>query len=292
MMVRAWTMLAGAVLLVLAACGPRTEAPPATVAPPAPPAPPPIASMPADMQALHENLSDLERIWHLRAALNVAALSCGQAAGQGQLVADYNQMLARHRGVLARAYAAKQARFKAAYGAQWQRELDTHMTKLYNYFAWPPAQPSFCPAAAAEAREAASVVPASFEAHAPPAFVRVNGPFLAPAPAPRLAAARAAPMGFASAPAPMAVTAATASTDGPWRVQLGAFTGQKGAENAWRQLAARSTDLARLTPSYQPVPGNPQLVRLQVSADGGRDKALSLCALASASGFDCLPIRP
>lgn len=293
MMVRAWTFLAGAALIALAACAPRTEAPPAPVTPPPPSGPPLIASMPPEMQTLHDGLSDLERIWHLRAALNVAALSCGQAPGQGQLVTDYNQFLSRHRDVLNRAYAAKQARFKASEGAQWQRALDTHMTRLYNYFAWPPAQPAFCPAASAEARTAAATVPAQFEGYAPPAFGRVNQPFLSPAPPPpRMAAARMAPMGFAGAPAPMAASAAAAPPDGPWRVQLGAFTGRSGAEEAWKQIVARSPAIAGLTPRYEPVPGNSRLVRLQVAADGGREKALSLCALASASGFDCLPVRP
>ena len=212
--------------------------------------------MPADMQALNDDLSDLERIWHLRAALNVAALSCGQVAGGGQMVVEYNQMLSRHRAVLARAYAAKQARFKAAHGARWQSALDTHMTKLYNYFAWPPAQPAFCPVASAEARAAATVVPAAFESHAPPAFGRVHQPFVAPVPAaPRMAAARMAPMGFAGAPAPMgfagapapaAMMAAGGPSDGPWRVQLGAFTGRKAAEEAWTQIAARSAEIAQL----------------------------------------------
>ncbi|MFN3591098.1 MAG: SPOR domain-containing protein [Thermaurantiacus sp.] len=292
MIARTAAGVAVAAILALAACGPRPEAPPAPVAPPPPTAPPPVASMPQEMQMLHEGLSDLEQIWHLRAALNVAALSCGQAAGQGQLVTDYNQFLARHRDVLARAYAAKQARFKAQEGAQWQRALDTHMTRLYNYFAWPPAQPAFCPTASEEARAAVAILPAQFEGYAPPAFGRVNQPFVRPAPAPRMAAARAAPMGFAAAPAPMAAMAASAPADGPWRVQLGAFTGQKGAEEAWKQIAGRSPDIAKLTPRYEPVPGNSRLVRLQVTADGGRANALSLCALASASGFDCLPVTP
>jgi hypothetical protein len=99
-------------------------------------------------------------------------------------------------------------------------------------------------------------------------------------------------MGFAGAPAPAAMMAAGGPSDGPWRVQLGAFTGRKAAEEAWTQIAARSAEIAQLAPRYEPVPGNAGLVRLQVAANGGRERALALCALASAGGFDCLPLKP
>lgn len=83
--------------------------------------------------------------WHLRAALNVAALRCNDDA----LVADYNRFVRAHGPALARAHASamKEAGSQAAF--------DAAMTRLYNYFALPPVQASFCTAAVAIADEAA-----------------------------------------------------------------------------------------------------------------------------------------
>ena len=83
--------------------------------------------------------------WHLRAALNVAALRCNDEA----IVASYNCFVRAHGPALTRAHneATKEAGGQAAF--------DGEMTRLYNYFALPPVQASFCTAAAAIADEAA-----------------------------------------------------------------------------------------------------------------------------------------
>jgi hypothetical protein len=78
-------------------------------------------------------------------------------------------------------------------------------------------------------------------------------------------------------------------TASPWRIQIGAFTGQAAAERAWTRATARVPSLAGYSPIYQPVPGKP-LVRVQVGAADDRAGAIRLCAVAAAGGFDCMPV--
>jgi hypothetical protein len=84
-----------------------------------------------------------ETIWHMRSALNVAALSC-RSGPYRQLASNYNQMLRRHRTTLAEAYTQEQAVFRARYGKDWQRRQDSHLTSLYNGFANLATQGPFC----------------------------------------------------------------------------------------------------------------------------------------------------
>jgi hypothetical protein len=257
-------------LLLVAACtggGPR----PAAVAPAAPPA---FGAPGADV---HAGMGPGEQGWHLRAALNVAALSCGRR--NPALVASYNRMLARQRQPLAAAYAAEVARSQRQPGA-WQPQLDLHMTRLYNYYAWPPAQAGFCAAAAPVATEAAALDPAGYAAFAGPALERLERPFRGTPPAV-----------IAAAPAPPAPTiAARAPAPTGWRIQIGAYRGQPAAEAAWQQLRRRSPEFAALAPRYEPVPRRAPLVRLQLGLAGGQGEAVRMCALVAAAGYACLPV--
>jgi hypothetical protein len=79
----------------------------------------------------------------MRSALNVAALSCRRGPYR-QIASNYNQMLRRHRAVLAEAYAQEQAVFRARYGKDWQRRQDSHLTSLYNGFSNLATQRPFC----------------------------------------------------------------------------------------------------------------------------------------------------
>jgi hypothetical protein len=90
-------------------------------------------------------LTPAKTAWHLRAALNVAALRCNDEA----IVANYNGFVRAHGPALTRAHndATREAGGQAAF--------DAEMTRLYNYFALPPVQASFCAAAATVADEAA-----------------------------------------------------------------------------------------------------------------------------------------
>lgn len=126
----------------------------------------------------NRDLGTGETAWHLRVALNVAALGCRGDAG-GQMVAAYNALLTDRRAELADASIATEASFQTRFGDAWRQHHDDAMTKLYNFFAQPPAQAAFCSEAAAVLREAAVVEPASFVSWADGALHRLEAPFTA-----------------------------------------------------------------------------------------------------------------
>ena len=238
---------------------------------PAPPAALPPAQHPQP-ETINSGLGPDESLWHVRAALNVAALLCGRQPGGAALVRRYNALLADDKVTLATAYASETRR----YGSGDPAALDRHMTQLYNFFARPQATLAFCAAAMDVSQQAAATPAAQLTAFAPPALARLQSAILNPAPAPRLAIEPR--------------TAAPAeSASGEWRIQLGAFTGHPAAVAAWNKVRARLPSLAAYQPRYEPVPGSP-LVRLQIGAARDRDSALRLCAAAATGGFDCMTV--
>jgi cell division septation protein DedD len=259
---------------------------------------------------INSGVSDKEAVWHFRAALNVAALSCTD-----QSIRDnYNQLLKSRKAVFASAYASETARLHGS-------ALDQHQTRLYNFFAQPPAKIGFCRAADAEASQAVSVSAAEFPAYAVKALDRLEAPVTAfyaaydryrhelaewkanphkPA-AVMLAAAEAKPtatykqasaraMAADTSPVPMVARDKKERDDDNWRVQIGAFSGHSAAEAALKRARQRVPDMARLKASYEPVPGKPSLVRLQLALADNRDGAQRLCATAVANGVNCLPV--
>lgn len=89
-----------------------------------------------------------EHLWHLRAGLNVAALSC--RGGDRESVAPaYSRLLSRHKGLLASAYAVEQRKRGAG--------MDRHLTQLYNRFAMQRSPGEFCSRAADVAKEASQM---------------------------------------------------------------------------------------------------------------------------------------
>lgn len=260
--------------LVLAACATRPPASPD-------PASRPSASADAPLSRIHRDLTELETVWHVRAGLNVAALSCRSRVGNG-IISDYNGFLKSKRALLSLAYEAKADRYRAK-GGNWQRELDTHMTKLYNHFAQTSGQAAFCGTAAAELRQAIAADPDAFRADAGNVLARLDRPFLARGSA-SPAIARAIP---ASAAGPAAAALPLAPG---WGVQLGAFGSRKQAQAAWTNVAGRAPRLAAFRPHYEDAPGG-KLVRLQVKGLNTQADAIELCAHAAAAGFDCMPVR-
>jgi hypothetical protein len=89
-----------------------------------------------------------ETVWHLRSALNVAALSC-RGNGRTPVAGAYRTFLNRHSALLSRSYAIEQER-------HGHRALDSHLTQLYNRFANQRAPAKFCSASAAIAKRANS----------------------------------------------------------------------------------------------------------------------------------------
>jgi cell division septation protein DedD len=259
---------------------------------------------------INSGITDKEAIWHFRAALNVAALSCTD-----QSIRDnYNQLLKSRKAVFASAYAGETARLRGS-------ALDQHQTRLYNFFAQPPAKIGFCRAADAEASQAVSVSAAEFPAYAVKALDRLEAPMIAfyaaydryrhelaqwkanprkpasvmtaaaePKPAVAHKKDSAAVKVAAVSPAPLLARRKDSDASNDWRVQIGAFSGQPAAEAALKRARERVPGMASLKPSFEPVPGRPSLVRLQLAMTDGRDSAQKLCASAAANGVNCLPV--
>ncbi|SEM89801.1 hypothetical protein SAMN05192583_1448 [Sphingomonas gellani] len=159
------------VLPLLAGCATRTpvavvtpppEPTPVVAAPMLPPGATPGMRIPAVLAdgsypTPNRNLTAAAAVWHLRAGLNVAALSCQGVQGT-TIIAAYNALLAREKAGLAAAEARYSAEYRAG-GGDWRDRYDDSMTRLYNYYSQTPARPSFC-AAAERILAAAPAVPA------------------------------------------------------------------------------------------------------------------------------------
>jgi hypothetical protein len=169
--------------LGLAGCSTRQPVEPAPVAALPPPAP--VAAAPThNWLAVPPRLADgsyatpnrsvsaAGAIWHLRAGLNVAALGC-RGLDEAALVAGYNRLLADHRAEFADAYRTLSREHADA------AAFDTAMTRLYNYYALPPAQAGLCDAARAVLTELATLPAGSLASQAPAALQRLDAPFVA-----------------------------------------------------------------------------------------------------------------
>ncbi|WP_380875030.1 hypothetical protein ACFB49_02890 [Sphingomonas sp. DBB INV C78] len=294
-------------LAALAGCAMKQPAPPPVTATPRPQPPGGAAANltipPADGNGgyltINDGLGQEEAIWHLRSALNVAALSCGGPAN-ATLAPDYNALLAKRKAVFARAYSAETSRHRA------NAALDQHMTQLYNFFAQPPAQAAFCALARDIATQARAVPAAEFASFSVSALDRLGQPFedfyraydgyrvqlaaweRGELPASLAPVSRAAPMALAASVPVASRGVAPASL---WRIQLGAFSGQPAAETAWAKIRARMHGVDGFTPRYEPVAGK-NLVRVQIGPVADRADSIRLCAAAAAAGFDCFPVVP
>lgn len=92
-------------------------------------------------------------VWHLRAALNVAALQCDFEPTL-LTVSNYNAMLAQHKVELTSAFSGVGAYFKRTRGASWQKQLDQYGTRIYSGYSTVQAQRNFCQTAGNVGRDA------------------------------------------------------------------------------------------------------------------------------------------
>lgn len=148
-----------------------------------------VAGAPAAAQTFKPAVVDteitpLETLWHVRVALNVAALGC-RDADETTTVAAYNSLIKRNTAILAAANGAVDARYKAQYGAGWQTMRERDMTKLYNFFAQPTAQAEFCARAKATLAQIGSVDPGALMAFAKAELPELEAPFWNPTPQPQ-----------------------------------------------------------------------------------------------------------
>ncbi len=169
--------------LALAGCVSRPASNPTPVALAPPPAP--VAAAPAhgwlavpprladgSYATPNRTVSQAGAIWHLRAGLNVAALGC-RGVDEAALIAGYNRLLVVHR-----------AEFAAAYKGISREHgdvavFDAAMTRLYNYYALPPAQPGLCDAARVVLAELGALPAGTLASYAPGALRRLDAPFVA-----------------------------------------------------------------------------------------------------------------
>ncbi|RDE04611.1 hypothetical protein DVW87_13500 [Sphingomonas aracearum] len=113
-----------------------------------------------------DGLSPVAAGWHLRAALNVAALTCtGEQAAP--IVAGYNGLLKSRKALLARVHKA----------ASKEPGFDAGMTQLYNFYSQLPARAGFCDAANQVLGQLGSVPDAGYEAAAPAMLATLDRPF-------------------------------------------------------------------------------------------------------------------
>jgi hypothetical protein len=187
-----------------------------TVAVAEPPAPPP----PPRHSPINSNLSTAATVWHLRAALNVAALAC-RGTNESQIIAGYNALLKSQKDGFATAQTSLQAEFKTG-GGDWQDRFDDSMTRLYNFFSQAQARDAFCAAAAGVLAEGANLQPAQLTTFAAERLPLLDAPFAAmlppAAPPVVIASANVPQRAFSVVPVPpravVAVSAAPATTLG------------------------------------------------------------------------------
>ena len=123
----------------------------------------------------NRNLSPAAATWHLRAALNVAAIACRGPAGD-TITARYNAAIRAHAPVLAHAETQFASEFRVA-GGDWRGRYDGEMTRLYNFFALAPVRADFCATADRVLDEMATVAPAALPGFAQAHMAAIDRPF-------------------------------------------------------------------------------------------------------------------
>jgi hypothetical protein len=180
-------------LALLAAC----QTPPPPPPPPAPvvqpqytpraPTPPFGASHLSIVPALrvdglrdtiNRDLGPLETLWHVRAALNVAALSCTGSLYE-RLIGDYNAFITNNSASLRNANNAIIRKFQRDVGAGYKTEHDRHQTQLYNYWSFSPLRRPFCDQAVQVSQRAIVTKSADLDAFAAQALADLEHPFTA-----------------------------------------------------------------------------------------------------------------
>lgn len=114
-------------------------------------------------------------LWHVRMALNVAALSCHGANEPARI--QYNQILHVHEAILREANAAVDRNYTAAYGSGGLQARELLNTVVYNFFALPPVTKSFCPVAIEVGAKILAMPSGQLLAYAPEALTELEKPF-------------------------------------------------------------------------------------------------------------------
>ncbi|AEG49299.1 hypothetical protein Sphch_1611 [Sphingobium chlorophenolicum L-1] len=114
-------------------------------------------------------------LWHVRMALNVAALSCHGVYEPARI--QYNRILHVHQAALREANAAVDRNYLAAYGTGGLKARELLNTVVYNFFALPPVTKSFCPVAIDVGAKMLAMPSDQLLAYAPEALTALEKPF-------------------------------------------------------------------------------------------------------------------
>ncbi len=177
-------------LTVIAACS--TPKPPPVVPTLPPPVVPTVRPLPPMGAVENMSIPDVDdsgkyltpnrgvtsntALWHVRMALNVAALACHDNADLAR--SQYNRMLHVHQAVLNEANKAVDRNYSYAYGGSpglSQRERLN--TVVYNFFSLPPVTKSFCPVAIRVGAKILSMPSSALLTYAPEALAELEKPF-------------------------------------------------------------------------------------------------------------------
>lgn len=177
-----------AVLALIAGCSTPAKKAPPTPPPPVVPTIKPLPPMGAvEEMSIPEVGDDGEyltpnrgvtantALWHVRMALNVAALSCHGVHEPARI--QYNQILHVHEAALREANAAVDRNYLAAYGTGGLKARELLNTVVYNFFALPPVTKSFCPVAIEVGAKILAMPSSQLLAYAPEALTALEKPF-------------------------------------------------------------------------------------------------------------------
>tara|TARA_R100001244_G_scaffold44182_16_gene40146 strand:- start:49030 stop:49776 length:747 start_codon:yes stop_codon:yes gene_type:complete len=125
---------------------------------------------------INRDLGPLETLWHVRAALNVAALSCTGPLYE-RLVGDYNAFITNNSASLRNANNAIVRKFQRDIGSGYKVEHDRHQTQLYNYWSFSPLRRPFCDQAVQISQRAIVTKSADLDDFAAQALPELEKPF-------------------------------------------------------------------------------------------------------------------
>lgn len=185
---------AGLLVLASAVDAKPKKAPPPPPPPPPPPVvvyipprpTPPLGASPLSVipplglnglrQTINTGVSPIQAVWNLRSAYNVAALNC-QRPEHAEILSGYKLFLKQNKLGLAKANRGVDAEFRKRSGAAFVRPREAYMTKVYNFYAFPPTLSRFCDAALLVARESLTVKPLGLTAFAQRSLVTLDQVF-------------------------------------------------------------------------------------------------------------------
>lgn len=128
---------------------------------------------------INSGLDEDSTLWHFRAAWNVAALNCLDAAEAEPILEGYRAFLTKYRRALTKTNTDIDARFRREHGSRNAavKAREAYMTQVYNYFALPPARADFCAVALQVANEFVAAPPEDPKVFAAAALPRFETAF-------------------------------------------------------------------------------------------------------------------